>query len=76
MTILELNEDHDVSIIEMGANQQGDIEYLCSITKPTHGLITNISYAHIKNFKNLRGVAQAKAEIINNIVENLSLIHI
>ena len=41
---------------------------------PNIGIITNISYAHIKNFKNLKGVAHAKAEIINNIVEHGSII--
>ena len=41
---------------------------------PNVGVITNISYAHIKNFKNLRGIAQAKSEIINNIVEGGSII--
>ena len=37
---------------------------------PNIGVITNISYAHIKNFKNLWGVAQAKSEIINNIAKD------
>ena len=46
----ELNKDHDISILEMGANQPGDIEYLCSVAKPTHGLITNISSAHLEGF--------------------------
>ena len=38
------------------------------------GLVTNISYAHIKNFNSLKGVANAKSELINNITENGTII--
>ena len=55
-------------------DRQGEIDYLSKIVKPNIGIITNISYAHIKNFKNLSGIAKAKSEIIDNILENGSVV--
>ena len=49
-------------------DKKGEIDYLSKILKPNLGIITNISYAHSKNFKNINGIAQAKSEIIDNIV--------
>ena len=49
-------------------NKKGEIDNLTKLIKPNLGLITNISYAHIENFKNLNKIAQAKGEVINNIV--------
>ena len=51
-------------------DKKGEIDFLTKKIMPNIGVITNISYAHIKNFKNLKGVAQAKSEIINNIVDD------
>ena len=67
LTILELNKDHDISILEMGANQQGDIEYLCSVAKPTHGLITNISSAHLEGFGSIENIAKTKGALFSSL---------
>jgi UDP-N-acetylmuramoyl-tripeptide--D-alanyl-D-alanine ligase len=40
----------------MGANHQGEINDLCNIAEPTHGLITNIGKAHLEGFGGLEGV--------------------
>ena len=56
------------NIIEVGMDKKGEIDYLTKLIKPNLGLITNISYAHIENFKNLNQIAKAKGEIIDNIV--------
>jgi murE/murF fusion protein len=48
-------------------DKKGEIDYLTKITKPDLGVITNISYAHSKNFENIKQIAKAKGEIINNI---------
>ena len=48
-------------------DKKGEIDTLTNLIRPNLGLITNISYAHIKNFKNLDEIAKAKGEIINNI---------
>ena len=55
-------------------DKKGEIDYLSKILKPNLGIITNISYAHSKNFKNIDGIAEAKSEIINNIVKGGSII--
>ena len=48
LTLLRLKPEHEIAIIEMGANKQGDIEELCLIAEPTHGCITNIGKAHLE----------------------------
>ena len=51
-------------------DKKGEIDYLSKIIKPDVGVITNISYAHIKNFKNINQIALAKSEIIRNIKDD------
>ena len=54
--------------VTMRVNRKGEINKLTKIIRPNIGVITNISYAHIKNFNNLSQIANAKSEIINNII--------
>lgn len=63
LTLLELNSSHQIAVIEMGANHIGEIEVLCNIARPTHGLITNIGSAHLEGFGSLEGVKKAKSEL-------------
>ncbi len=51
-------------------DKKGEIDYLSKIIEPNVGVITNISYAHAKNFKNIKQIALAKSEIMNNIRPN------
>ena len=62
------------SVLEVGMSKKGEINYLTKLIKPDLGLITNISYAHIENFNNLNQIAQAKGEIINNIIPGGTII--
>ena len=55
-------------------NKKGEIDNLTKLIRPNLGLITNISYAHIENFKNLNQIAEAKSEIINNIVSDGTMV--
>ena len=55
-------------------DKKGEIDFLTKKIMPDVGVITNISYAHIKNFKNLNDIAKAKSEIINNITEGGSIV--
>jgi len=48
LTILTIDRSHEIAVIEMGANHQKEIELLCSIAQPTHGLITNVGKAHLE----------------------------
>tara|TARA_B100001564_G_C20667785_1_gene684620 strand:+ start:1968 stop:3314 length:1347 start_codon:yes stop_codon:yes gene_type:complete len=75
LTLLELNKGHDISILEMGANQQGDIEYLCSIAKPTHGLITNISSAHLEGFGSVENIAKTKGALFSSLKQGISFVN-
>jgi len=56
LTLLELNGEADIAVIEMGANHIGEIDWLCRIAAPTIGLITNIGSAHIEGFGSLEGI--------------------
>ena len=67
LSLFNLNPNHDYGIFEVGMDKKGEINSLSKVIKPDIGIITNISYAHIKNFKNIKQIAMAKAEIINNI---------
>ncbi len=63
MTLFRLNKKHDLAIIEMGMNHEGEIENLCKIAEPTHGVITNVGRAHAGFFSSIEHVAQAKGEL-------------
>ena len=63
LTLLQLTAEHETAIIEMGANHQGEIHALCTITEPTHGLITNIGKAHLEGFGGIEGVKKGKSEM-------------
>ena len=70
LSLLEINSKHEIAIIEMGANHQKEIEFLCNIAEPTHGVITNIGTAHLEGFKNLDGVIKTKNELFQFIAKN------
>ncbi|MDC0330636.1 bifunctional UDP-N-acetylmuramoyl-L-alanyl-D-glutamate--2,6-diaminopimelate ligase MurE/UDP-N-acetylmuramoyl-tripeptide--D-alanyl-D-alanine ligase MurF [Candidatus Pelagibacter sp.] len=70
LSLFNLREKDEFGVFEIGMDRKGEIDYLSKIIKPDVGVITNISYAHIKNFKNIHQVALAKSEIINNIKTN------
>ncbi|SDT60810.1 UDP-N-acetylmuramoyl-tripeptide--D-alanyl-D-alanine ligase [Mucilaginibacter mallensis] len=63
LTILSINSTHEMAVIEMGANHQKEIELLCSISQPTHGLITNIGKAHLEGFGGVEGIKKGKGEL-------------
>ncbi len=69
LTLLNLRENHDFALVEMGANKNGDIKELCEIADPTHGLITNIGLAHIEGFGSKEGVVKTKSEMYRYIIE-------
>ena len=66
-TLLRIKKEHEIAIIEMGANQPGDIQELCEIASPTHGIITNIGKAHLEGFGNLEGVVQTKSALYRSV---------
>lgn len=67
LTLLKLAAEHQIAIIEMGANKPGDIAELCAIAEPTHGLITNIGKAHLEGFGGYDGVLRTKTELYASV---------
>ena len=65
-----LNTNHQFGVFEVGMSKTGEIDKLTKKIKPNFGIITNIGEAHIENFKNIKGIASAKAEIIKNVEKN------
>ena len=69
-TLLRLTKDHEIAIIEMGANKFKDIEELCAIAEPNFGIITNIGKAHLEGFLNFEGVIRTKKELYTAVEKN------
>lgn len=69
LTLLKMRENHDFALVEMGANKEGDIQELCEIADPTHGLITNIGMAHIEGFGSKEGIVKTKSEMYRYIIK-------
>jgi UDP-N-acetylmuramoyl-tripeptide--D-alanyl-D-alanine ligase len=67
LTLLQLNDKHELAIIEMGANKPGDIKELAEIAEPNCGIITNIGKAHLEGFINFEGVLNTKLELFDFI---------
>ena len=67
LSLFNIKKNDVFGVFEIGMDKKGEIDYLSKIIKPDVGVITNVSYAHIKNFKNINDIALAKSEIIKNI---------
>jgi UDP-N-acetylmuramoyl-tripeptide--D-alanyl-D-alanine ligase len=63
LTVLSITNEHEIAIIEMGANHIGEIGELCRISQPDFGIITNIGKAHLEGFGNLEGVIKTKNDL-------------
>ena len=66
LSLFNLSQNDKYGILEIGMDKKGEIDFLSKIIKPDVSVITNINYAHAKNFKNINQIALAKSEIINN----------
>lgn len=62
-TLLRLKTEHDLAVIEMGANHPGEIQFLSDITEPDYGIITNVGKAHLEGFGSFEGVIKTKGEL-------------
>lgn len=63
LTILSIKPEHEMAVIEMGANHQKEIEFLSNIAKPNYGYITNFGKAHLEGFGGFEGVIKGKSEL-------------
>ncbi|AWM13178.1 UDP-N-acetylmuramoyl-tripeptide--D-alanyl-D-alanine ligase [Flavobacterium sediminis] len=70
LTLLRLTKETEIGIIEMGANHQKEIEFLCSIAQPDLGYITNFGKAHLEGFGGVEGVIKGKSELFDYLKAN------
>lgn len=69
ITLLRLRKEHNLAVIEMGANHPGEIKSLCEIAEPDYGIITNVGKAHLEGFGSFEGVIKTKGELFNFLRE-------
>jgi UDP-N-acetylmuramoyl-tripeptide--D-alanyl-D-alanine ligase len=67
LTLLKIKPEHEIAIIEMGANHPGEIKTLAEIACPDYGIITNVGKAHLEGFGSFEGVKKTKAELYDYI---------
>jgi UDP-N-acetylmuramoyl-tripeptide--D-alanyl-D-alanine ligase len=70
LTILSANQETEILVVEMGANHQGDIRFLCGIAAPDYGLITNIGKAHLEGFGSTETIFLTKTELFESVRQN------
>ncbi len=74
LSISNINPDDNFGVFEVGMSKFNEINKLSKLIKPHLGIITNISEAHLENFKNIKEIAKAKSEIIYNIQKEGTII--
>ncbi|WP_289664799.1 UDP-N-acetylmuramoyl-tripeptide--D-alanyl-D-alanine ligase [Flavobacterium panacagri] len=70
LTLLSFTKETEVGIVEMGANHQKEIEFLCQIAQPDFGYITNFGKAHLEGFGGVEGVIAGKSEMYQYLAAN------
>jgi len=70
LTLLSFNSQTEIGIVEMGANHQKEIEFLCGIAQPDYGYITNFGKAHLEGFGGTEGVIKGKSEMYDYLFTN------
>ena len=70
LTLLSIRPQHEMAVVEMGANHQKEIELLCKIAQPDFGYITNFGKAHLEGFGGFEGVIKGKSELYDFLKSN------
>ena len=70
LSLLSIKPEHEIAVIEMGANHQKEIEMLCEIAQPNFGYITNFGKAHLEGFGGFQGVIKGKSELYDYLKNN------
>ena len=69
LTLLSIQKDTEIAIVEMGANHQKEIAFLCDLAQPDFGYITNFGKAHLKGFGSIEGVVKGKSELYDYLIK-------
>jgi len=75
LTILRLEEETEIAVLEMGMSAKGEIELLSSIARPDAAIITNIGESHLQDLVSREGIAEAKLEIIAGLTKDGLLVY-
>ena len=70
LTLLKLTPEHEMAVVEMGANHPGEIKTLVNIACPDYGIITNVGKAHLEGFGSFEGVIRTKGELYDYLRSN------
>ena len=70
LTLLKIRPSHEMAIVEMGASAPGEIGELCTIARPTAGLVTNVGKAHIQGFGSVEAITRTKVQLYDYLLEN------
>jgi UDP-N-acetylmuramoyl-tripeptide--D-alanyl-D-alanine ligase len=70
LTLLSFSAETKIGIVEMGANHQKEIEFLCQLAQPDYGYITNFGKAHLEGFGGTEGVIKGKSELYDYLSAN------
>lgn len=70
LTLLSIRPEHEMAVIEMGANHQKEIQHLCAIAQPDFGYITNFGKAHLEGFGGFEGVIKGKSELYDYLISH------
>ena len=76
LTLLTFTKETQIGIVEMGANHQKEIEFLCEIAQPDYGYITNFGKAHLEGFGGVEGVIKGKSEMYTYLKSNNKLVFV
>jgi UDP-N-acetylmuramoyl-tripeptide--D-alanyl-D-alanine ligase len=76
LTLLSFTKETQIGIVEMGANHQKEIEFLCEIAQPDYGYITNFGKAHLEGFGGIEGVIKGKSEMYTYLKSNNKLVFV
>ena len=76
LTLLSIPRDAEIAIVEMGANHPGEIAFLCGISDPDCGLITNVGRAHLEGFGSFEGVVRTKTELYRHLAAKHGLVFV
>jgi UDP-N-acetylmuramoyl-tripeptide--D-alanyl-D-alanine ligase len=70
LTLFQLDNSHDYAVVELGANQPGDIQYTVDLVEPDVALVNNVSASHLEGLGSLQGIAEEKGKIYSGLKQD------